>query len=248
MTASLAHSTWPSIVDASLVLVLVPTGSTEQHGPHLPLDTDSVIAATVAREVADRIQQTSHAGAILVAPTVPYGASGEHQSFPGTISIGHDALRGVLIEMVRSLSTWAQRIVFVNGHGGNITSLNRAVTQMIAEQHNVAWVPCAPIGGDAHAGRTETSLMLHIAPHTVDLSSAGKGNVAPLADLMAEMASKGVRGVSPSGILGDPTGASASEGRALLETMVSDVCRRIDLATIDRRGCLWNPDASGGRG
>ncbi len=246
VTNILAHRTWPSIVDGSWVLV--PTGSTEQHGPHLPFDTDSVIAEAVAVGAADRIRRTAAAGSVLVAPTIPYGASGEHQSFPGTISIGHDSLRGVFIEMVRSLSTWAGRIVFINGHGGNIQALAGAVTQMIEEQHNVAWVPCATPSGDAHAGRTETSLMLHIAPGAVDLSHAGKGNEDPITELMVAIASKGVRGVSSSGVLGNPTGASASEGKALLEAMVSDVCRRIDVDTADRHGCLRDPDALGGRG
>lgn len=246
MTNILAHRTWTSIGDGSLVLV--PTGSTEQHGLHLPLDTDSVIATAVSGGVADRIRKTQPDLAILVAPTVAYGASGEHQGFPGTISIGHDALRGVLIEMVRSLSTWAGRIVFVNAHGGNIQALSGAVTQMVAEQHNAAWVPYATPVGDAHAGRTETSLMLHIAPDTVDMARAVKGNTAPIADLLAEMSSAGVHAVSPSGTLGDPAGASAVEGEALLEAMVSGVCRRITAAAADNRGCLQDPDAPGGRG
>ena len=243
MTHILAQRTWTSIGDGSLVLV--PTGSTEQHGPYLPLDTDSVSAAAVVSGVADRIRQTTRAGVVLVAPTVPYGASGEHQAFPGTISIGHDSLRAMLIEMVRSLSAWAGRVVFVNAHGGNIQALTRAVTQLLAERHNVAWVPCATPVGDAHAGHTETSLMLHIAPDTVDMARAVKGNPAPIADLLAEVTSAGVRGVSPSGILGDPTGASAVEGEALLEAMVSGVCRRIATADADHRGCLQDPDAPG---
>lgn len=243
-TNILAHRSWTSVEDGSLVLV--PTGSTEQHGPHLPFDTDCVIAEAVAVGVADRIRQTGAAGSVLVAPTIPYGASGEHQSFPGTISIGHDSLRGVFIEMVRSLSTWAGRIVFVNGHGGNIPTLTEAVTQMIAEQHNVSWVPCENSGGDAHAGRTETSLLLHIAPETVDMSVAIKGNDAPVSQLMAEMNSSGVRAVSDSGILGDPTRASAIEGKALLDELISGICQRIAAGTADHRGRLQRRDVPRG--
>src|SRR5215204_2153898 len=88
-------------------LVLVPVGSVEQHGPHLPLDTDTRIAAAVAARAAT--------GALLVAPPVAYGASGEHEGFAGTVSIGHEALRLLLVELGRSASRWAARLVFVNG-------------------------------------------------------------------------------------------------------------------------------------
>lgn len=237
MTASLAHSAWPSIGDSPLVLV--PTGSTEQHGPHLPLDTDAVIATAVSVAVAERLREQGQN--TIVAPTVPYGASGEHQSFPGTVSIGHEALGVLLVELVRSLSTWAGRIVLVNGHGGNLPTLISAVGQLIEERHTVAWVPCDSPGGDAHAGRTETSLMLHLAPRSVDLGAAVVGNAAPMAELMPELSVRGVRAVSPSGILGDPTGASAAEGSTLLDAMVVGVYARIALAEVDGRGCLRHP-------
>src|SRR4051794_27413330 len=95
-------------------LVLVPVGSTEQHGPHLPLDTDTVIATAVAHGVAAELPGT------WVAPPISYGSSGEHQSFPGTASIGTEALTHVLVELARSMRTWASRVVFVNAHGGNV--------------------------------------------------------------------------------------------------------------------------------
>lgn len=245
LTTDLQHRTWISIPDAATVLV--PTGSTEQHGPHLPLNTDSVIAEQVAQGVASRMRQTTPNCTVLVAPVIAYGASGEHQAFPGTISIGHKALQIVLIEMVRSLSNWAERIVFVNGHGGNISTLTSAVSQMNLEKHNVAWVPCATPGGDAHAGRTETSLMLHIAPNHIELSRAEKGNNAAIEDLMATIFVNGVRGVSQTGVLGDPTGANASEGKILLEEIVSNVFNRISFGVTDNRGCLSNPHAQSAR-
>lgn len=225
VTARLGQRKWPSIPDGPLVLV--PVGSTEQHGPHLPLDTDTVIASAVADGIAQRIRLDRPDAGVLVAPAVPFGASGEHQSFPGTVSIGHFALRVVLIELVRSLSTWAGPVVFVNGHGGNVPTLVRAVSQLTAEHRDVGWVPCWAPGSDAHAGRTETSLMLHLAPAAVDLSRAVPGNRAPLSELMPRLASGGVRAVSASGVLGDPAGAGAAEGRALLEEMVSDAVRRL---------------------
>jgi creatinine amidohydrolase len=105
------------------------------------LDTDAAIATAVADAVAQRLK-----GQVVVAPTVSYGSSGEHQSFPGTVSIGSEVLRLLIVELVRSLSTWAGRIVLVNAHGGNISALSTAVIQLNAEGHNVAWVPCMPAG------------------------------------------------------------------------------------------------------
>jgi mycofactocin precursor peptide peptidase len=205
----------------------VPIGSLEQHGPHLPLDTDTAIADAVTRGVAARLL-----GA-WVAPPIAYGASGEHQSFPGTISIGTDVLSLVVVEMVRSLRTWASRIVLVNAHGGNVAALTRAVDQLTSEGHDVAWVPCATEAHDLHAGFTETSLMLHLRPGAVRLDQAEAGCTAPLAEILESMVAGGVSAVSPSGILGDPAGATAEEGRWLLNALVDDVCDR--LATVGAR-------------
>jgi mycofactocin system creatininase family protein len=238
-TVNLAERSWEMVGEHPLVLI--PTGSTEQHGPHLPLETDSVIAATVARGAAGRLKKTSLWRDIVIAPTICFGASGEHQGFPGTTSIGHEVLKSVLIEVVRSMSSWAGCIIFVNAHGGNVAALEFAVSQMIEEKHAVAWVPCSTIGGDSHAGRTETSLMLHIAPHSVDLARAVVGNTEPLRSILPALGLNGVKAVSSSGILGDPTGASASEGVALLETMIADVTQRISHAVADGRGCLERP-------
>ncbi len=223
-------------------LVLIPTGSTEQHGPHLPLETDSVIATEVAKGVAVRLKASSWATDVVVAPTITFGASGEHQGFAGTTSIGQDVLQALIIELVRSMSLWAGRVIFVNAHGGNTAALELAVSQMIAENHDVAWVPCSTVGGDSHAGRTETSLMLHIAPTSVDLDRAVIGNTEPLRSILPTLSVSGVKAVSASGILGDPTGANAGEGERLLDNMMADVTRRISHAVINRKGCLQRPD------
>ncbi|MFF6992978.1 mycofactocin biosynthesis peptidyl-dipeptidase MftE [Streptomyces sp. NPDC010273] len=229
----LAHTTWPFV--PSNALVLLPIGSTEQHGPHLPLDTDSVIADAVARRAAPSLPNA------LVAPALPYGASGEHAGFPGTVSIGHEALRTVLVEAVRSLSLWAGRIVLVNGHGGNATTLDTALRLLRSEGHDVAWIACAVPGGDAHAGRTETSMMVHLAPDRVRLEAAVVGDTRPLAALLPELMAHGVRAVSPSGVLGDPTGATAAEGRRTTDAMVAAAVRRITAWTVDDRGRLAEP-------
>jgi len=213
--ARLAEHAWPSVPEASTLLI--PLGSTEQHGPHLPLDTDSRIAVAIAEAAAtDRSD-------VLVAPVLPYGSSGEHAGFAGTISIGTEALRHMLVELVRSATETFGRIVFVNGHGGNHGAVSEAVEQMVAEGHEVlAWWPKVP-GGDAHAGLTETSLMLAIAPASVRVDRAEPGNTAPLAELLDELRAGGVIAAAPNGVLGDPAGASAEHGRALLAGLAAQL-------------------------
>jgi len=221
MNGVLAKATWPEAEGAGLVLV--PVGSLEQHGPHLPLDTDTVIAEAVTRGVAERLM-----GA-WVAPALSYGASGEHQSFPGTISVGTEVLHQVVVELVRSLRTWATRVVFVNAHGGNVRALSSAIDQLVEEGHVVAWVPCAPEEHDLHAGFTETSLMLHLRPETVRVDRAAAGCTEPLAEILESMINNGVGAVSPNGVLGDPAGATAEEGRWLLNNLIDDVCDRLSV-------------------
>jgi creatinine amidohydrolase len=236
----LAHTVWPAIPHAPLVLV--PLGSTEQHGPHLPLGTDGVIARAVAEQVAARAPAEWHS---MVAPTMAYGSSGEHAGFAGTVSIGRDALLAVLVEAVRSLAMWAGHIVFVNGHGGNVPTLGGAVVALRAEGHHVAWVPCVAPGADPHAGRWETSVMLHLAPQDVRTAEAVAGDTRPLADLMPDLLSGGVLAVSPSGVLGDPAGASAEEGEKSMDYLVSTVVQLIVTNTVDTRGRLIDPPPDG---
>lgn len=233
MSFSLAHVSWPDLPERPLVLV--PLGSTEQHGPHLPFSTDSLVATAVADGISAVL--TAQGRAVVVAPTVPYGASGEHQAFPGTSSIGEDALVHLLVELVRSLTTWAGGIVLVNGHGGNITSLARAVPQLIAEDHLVSWVPCTLVDGDAHAGRTETSLMLLLRPELAQLTKSVPGNTTAIIELLPLLRTKGVRELSPTGILGDPTGAHPGEGAWFLEQMIASARLRLESGVVDERGC-----------
>ncbi len=207
----------------------IPLGATEQHGPHLPLDTDTRIATAVARAVGERLDW-------LVAPAIAYGASGEHQSFDGTISIGTDALTTLLVEYGRSAACWAQRLVFVNGHGGNVSALKNAIGRLRAEGRDAAWCPCASAGGDAHAGHTETSVLLHISPDVVHTDRMLAGNDAPLRELLPSMRRGGVAAVSPIGVLGDPTTATAAAGSRIFTEMVDDCVRRIG---------RWTPGADG---
>ncbi|HET7407213.1 MAG TPA: mycofactocin biosynthesis peptidyl-dipeptidase MftE [Mycobacteriales bacterium] len=216
MSSGLADLTWPEV--AGRPTLVVPLGSLEQHGPHLPLDTDTRIAVALAERLA-----AAEPGCV-VAPAVAYGASGEHQTFPGTLSIGSEALELLLVELVRSASATFARTVLVNGHGGNTETVSRAAARLTGESRPVrCWSPRHGGPTDSHAGRAETSLMLALAPALVHLDRASAGNTEPLADLLGRLRAGGVRSVSATGVLGDPTGAHAAEGVALLDRLASDL-------------------------
>ena len=205
---SLDRSTWPELAGRDDLLLVVPLGSCEQHGPHLPFDVDTCVASAVAATAADL-------DGVVLGPAVPYGASGEHEGFPGTVSIGTEALHLLLVELGRSASRWASRLLLVNGHGGNAVALSGAVRQLRAEGRDVAWWPCAVRGADAHAGRTETSILLSLSPSRVGPDRAA-GRTEPVGALMPELRAGGVAVVSPNGVLGDPEGATGAEGDRVL--------------------------------
>ncbi|TYP88059.1 mycofactocin biosynthesis peptidyl-dipeptidase MftE [Blastococcus xanthinilyticus] len=227
---ALGDATWPELPDRPLVVV--PLGAVEQHGPHLPLATDTRTAEAVARAALPGID-----GALL-APAIAYGASGEHEGFPGTVSIGTEALTALLVEYGRSAGRWAGRLLVVNGHGGNYDALRAAVPRLRAEGRDVAWWPLAVRAGDAHAGRTETSLMLHVEPAVVRADRAERGETAPLRELLPRMRAEGVRAVSPNGVLGDPAGASAAEGAELVVDLAGRLAAAVREWRVDPAGRL----------
>ena len=218
---NLARATWPEIDSVAATTVLViPLGSTEQHGPHLPFSTDT----DVAIELAERLAATRDD--IVVAPALAYGSAGEHAAFAGTLSIGQDALELVVVELVRSAGDFAA-VVLVCGHGGNAAPLGRSVRTLQGEGRRVlAWMPSQYV--DAHAGRSETSLVLALDPERVRLDAAAPGPTQPLAELEPQLRSSGVRAVSPNGVLGDPSGASAHEGSALLDSMAASLAAEVE--------------------
>lgn len=234
--SELANATSRQLQSTSPALI-IPVGSTEQHGPHLPLDTDTRIATAVARALAVQLAPANESK-WMVAPAIEYGASGEHEEFSGTVSIGTSALRLMLVEFGRSASRWASRLVFVNGHGGNVEALATAAALLRYEGRDVGWCPCSAENADAHAGHTETSVLLHISPADVWIDERVPGNSAPLGQLMPAMRQGGMAAVSEVGILGDPTTATAEEGARIFAEMVDGCLRRVTRWTPDRNGML----------
>jgi mycofactocin system creatininase family protein len=218
----LGSRAWTDLdLEASPVL-LIPLGATEQHGPHLPLETDTLIARAVAHTAAAGRDD------VVVAPALAYGSSGEHRGFPGTLSLGQDVLELAVVELVRSAAGFAA-VVLLSWHGGNAEPLARAVTTLRREGRPVAcWQPSLE-GGDAHAGRVETSLMLAIAPELVG-DERPIGATDSLGMLLPVLRTQGVKAVSASGVLGDARGATDAEGRALLRDLSADLTAVFDAA------------------
>jgi mycofactocin system creatininase family protein len=207
-------ATSPDIEHLSPVVVLA-LGSWEQHGPHLPLDTDTVIIDTVVQTALMLLNDSR--SQFLVAPTISISASDEHAGFAGTLSTGTAALKDSVVAICRSAS-WARGVCIVNGHGGNLDALTQIVSALQFEKiaHSV-WSLPGYTGADMHAGKTETSLMMHIAPHAVHSDRIVNGNTGEWETLMPAMREGGVAAVSPSGVLGSAREATADHGARVLD-------------------------------
>ena len=217
----LGDQTWTETAPSTLV---IPIGSTEQHGPHLPVDTDTRIAIAVSEGAAAVIDT------VAITPPIAITASGEHDGFPGTLSIGSDVMVRVLVELVRS-TRWAPRVVLVNGHGGNHRAVTEAVALLTSEGDAVsAWWPSdvgditgADPGDDLHAGSAETSVMLHLDATRVRSDAMAPGPSIAISELQAD----GVALHSPSGVLGDPTRADAALGQAILSRWIDSLVEHL---------------------
>ena len=176
MTKQLKDMTWQEAKNAfkNTKLGIIPTGSIEQHGPHLPLGTDFIIADYLAKEVSKKVES-------IVTPTIPIGFAAYHQDFEGTLSIPTEILASYYQSVADSLILYGiTHILFINGHGGNGTALttvchnlrDRGITAafiqwwQITGEMKVEWEPTG------HADISETSLMLAIPDNNVDLEKA----------------------------------------------------------------------------
>jgi creatinine amidohydrolase len=196
-------------------ILAVPVGSTEQHGPHLPLATDTIVASELCARLASARDD------VVIGPPISVGSSGEHQAFAGTLSIGSPALELVVTELCRSATETFDHVLLVSGHGGNLAALRAATARLRAESRDVLLHAPAP-AGDLHAGHVETSVMLALRPDLVG-SARPTGDERPFADIWPELRARGLAAVSPSGVLGDATTANAAAGLAVLDAMASDL-------------------------
>jgi creatinine amidohydrolase len=216
----LARRTSTQVGAAPGRILLVPIGSFEQHGPHLPLATDTMLAEAVCADVA-AVRDVD------VAPAVNYSASGEHAGFSGLLSIGVEATVATLRELVRSARASWSGVLLVCAHGGNATAIAEVEALARAEGDNVgAWCARDP-GGDAHAGMTETSVMLHVAGDLVRVELAPEA-VRPAEGWQDVLLARGVAAVSDSGVIGAPREASAAAGAEIMDRWCGEVVEMID--------------------
>ena len=240
-------------------IVLVPIGAIEQHGPHLPLVVDHLIADSVANAVIDRAE---HELDCWMIPTLPFSKSDEHAWSPGTMWLSRDVTEQILDELAERVAAMGvRRLVFLNGHGGNSTMLNVAcrearrrhglLTFLVHPFPPPAYSPpsttdTGELGMGIHGGHDETSVMLHLRPDLVHLDRAGRNVPEWLADNEHVRFGGSTQfgwmsdDFGPDGHIGDPTGATAEAGEALFDHAVSHVLASLreiaDFDFPDRQG------------
>ncbi|UIP00713.1 creatininase family protein [Halobaculum sp. CBA1158] len=233
----LSDATWTEVRDAAVDAALLPVGSTEQHGSHAPLGTDALAAEAVADAAAERWTEAAgtgggareRAGDLLVAPPVHVGVAEEHRAFDGTLWVSPDTFRAYVRETVESLAHHGiDRVVVVNGHGGNVEAvaeLSRRVSRDgDTDAYAVSFTWFEAVGEHAsrmgHAGPLETAMVRHLAPELVR-----EDRVEAAREGASERWGEWVRGVnlahdsdefSPNGVVGDPTAGDADLGAELL--------------------------------
>jgi creatinine amidohydrolase len=236
---------WPEMNEAIAAgkLVILPTGSTEQHGPHLPLDVDVFLCESVCLEVGRRA-----ADRVLVLPPVAYGLNLHHIDFPGTIHIEPDVFIAFCLNITKSVAYHGfQKILLVNGHGSNTPLVDLVARKTVLETHSLcfatgyyqflleAFEPIRETKVMAHADEFETSLYLHLAPERVRMDRAVEDN-----DHRGQFVSSDSTSNYPvrfndywgrwtkTGVHGDPTKATAEKGKVLFEAAVSGLVRLVD--------------------
>jgi mycofactocin system creatininase family protein len=242
--AILGEMTWVEAKQrfSEIDVALLPVGSTEQHGPHLPLDTDTFDALYLARTVAENMRKPKPA----VLPVVPYGVSYHHMGFSGTISLSNETLTRLVYEVGMSVARHGiNKLVIINGHGGNGPALQNAA-QMINRDARI--FACVDTGetsdvdvkkiietpNDAHAGEMETSTALAVRPELVYMKRVKKAVPKFTSRYLNFSTSRSVEWytqtekISRSGVLGDPTKATPEKGEKLWGIMVEHLIRFVD--------------------
>jgi mycofactocin system creatininase family protein len=244
VTGLLAEMTWTEVEDAVIngaTTVILPLGATEQHGPHLPLGTDTFRAAAVAERLAAALPKT------LVAPALPIGCSDEHTGFAGLLSLDHATLAGIIVDCATRMAAWGvRRLVLLSAHGGNASALALASAQLRERACPLVVLILAAstsltealqriaredgVTADAlglHAGEGETSEMLHLRPDLVRFEHLLPGYAGPMADIVAQLRQSGLRAVTATGTLGDPCAAEAGRGARYLDAQVRAYRQRL---------------------
>ena len=239
-----AELTWQE-VEARLKemdVAILPVGSVEQHGPHLPLDTDAFDAEYLARRIAEACSDPKP----LVLPLLPYGVSYEHSEFKGTIGINNDTLAALVYEIgMNCARNGVNKLVIINGHGGNIPALNYAA-QMITrdtkifvcvdtgETSDVDIYQIADTQNDIHAGEIETSTSLAVRPHLVKMDKAAK-RIPRFSSRYLDFTSKRkvswyvhTKKISQSGVIGDPTKATVDKGERMWQIMIAHLVALVE--------------------
>ena len=223
-------------------VVLLPVGATEQHGRHLAIDTDSFISHEVARKIAEK-------AGVLVAPVVPYGYSRTHMNFKGSVTLTLDTLIAVYREVCMSLLRHGfNKIVIINGHGGNIGAINEAIRQIREETGKIVYnIPawCANTGfgrsvvhvieqeGGGHACEEETSTALYLGQRVLMERAVKWSPPEGRSEFMKKYSgsfssARMMDEVSEMGNMGDPTIATVEKGRILVDTLVKEVAEFIE--------------------
>jgi len=243
MTAvKLAHLTWPeaeALRERDDVIGLIPTGSLEQHGPHLPLGTDFLAAEALADAIAERLPAT-----VVVTPVLTAGLSDHHLAFPGTVTLPGDAFRAWVEAHIAALERiGVGRIAVFSGHGGNFAAIGEIAadhaahgggTRVIAYEDVHAFIAVMTAAAtargievapsDGHAGVLETSFALaRFAPQLVRDFEGVEGYTAAEPDWELRMMTEGIDALSPTGVLGDPSHSSAEIGDAIFEALVDEL-------------------------
>lgn len=234
-------------------IAVLPVGSAEQHGPHLPLSTDFVVADSLARDVVD-----AHGAdlGLLLLPALAVSKSNEHAWSPGTLWLSAATLLAVLDEIARCVATTpVRKLVFLNGHGGN-SALLQVASRDVRLAHGLQTFvmhpsvppdhggpsPAAELGMGIHAGLEETSVMLHLRPDLVKLELGRRGVPEHLASFERVGFGKPVSfgwlsdDFGTDGTLGDPTGATAEYGKRKYEAMIATAAASLaEIARFDPR-------------
>jgi creatinine amidohydrolase len=235
----LSDVTWTDVRDADTDLALLPVGSTEQHGPHAPLGTDAFNAETVAEAGADH-----HDADVAVAPTIPVGVAEEHRHFSGTLWVSPDTFRDYVRDVVGSLAHHGlDRVVVVNGHGGNVPALGE-VTATITRHDDAFAVPftwfeaVGDHGSDmGHGGPLETALLRATHPELVRderIDEAREGASERWGDWVSgvNLAHDSAE-FTENGVVGDPGAGDADLGSELLDR-AAEALDRLLTAVDDR--------------